>query len=247
MDPALAARHPDIKTFAGRGLDDPNATIRADQTPLGFHASVRSPGGNWYIDPYYHLSDSVYASYYGRDLKDSHGAFREGAIEGDSDPFNLGLPKAAADSTVTLKTYRLALVTDPSYATFFGGPANVTAAKVTLMNRVDQIYEDETAIRMILIADNDKHNLDTDAQAIGPNGPCGGAACYTADQLEFCDVPTLDRNRIVVGQLVGARNYDIVHIMLGKDGGGIADLDAVGAFDKAEGCTGLPTPVGDFM
>jgi hypothetical protein len=247
MDPALAAKHPNIKTYVGRGLDDPDATIRADQTPLGFHASVRSPDGNWYIDPYYHLSDSVYASYYGRDLKDAHGAFREGEIEGDSDPLNLGLSKAAADSTVTLRTYRLALVTDQSYATFFGGPANVTAAKVTLMNRVDQIYEDETAIRMILIADNDKLNLDTDALASQPNGPCGGAACFTTQQLSTCGGGTLTRNQVVVGQIIGARNYDVGHIMLGKNGGGVAQLGVVGGNNKARGCTGLPTPVGDFM
>ena len=247
MDPALAAKHPNIKTYAGRGVDDPDATIRADDTPLGFHASVRSPGGNWYVDPYYHLSDSVYASYYGRDLADAHGAFLERGVEGSSDPFGLGAKKAAADATVTLRTYRLALVTDQSYATFFGGPANVTAAKVTLMNRVDQVYEDETAIRMILIADNDKLNFDTDALAIQPNGPCGGAACYTAAQLSTCDSPTLTRNRIVIGQVIGARNYDIGHIMLGKDGGGIASLGVVGGNSKGQGCTGLPTPIGDFM
>ena len=33
------------------------------------------------------------------------------------------------------------------------------------MNRVDQIYEDESAIRMVLIGDNDKLNLDTAALA----------------------------------------------------------------------------------
>ena len=75
MEAGLAARHPDIKTYRGRGIDDPTATIRADMTPLGFHASVRSTKGAWYIDPYYHLDTSVYVSYYARDLKENpHGA-----------------------------------------------------------------------------------------------------------------------------------------------------------------------------
>ena len=47
-----------------------------------------------------------------------------------------------------LRTYRLALVTDQSYATYFGA-ANVTAAKVALMSRVNQVYEDETSIRLV--------------------------------------------------------------------------------------------------
>ena len=88
--------------------------------------------------------------------------------------------------SVTLRTYRLALVTDPTYSTYFGA-ANVTAAKVTLMNRVDQIYEDETAIRLVLIADNDKLNLNTAADVTGANGPVrrrgvlhGGPGCRAA-------------------------------------------------------------------
>ena len=58
---------------------------------------------------------------------------------------------------------------------------------------------------------------------------------------------TLTRNRIVIGQLVGAANYDIGHIGLGVPGGGIAGLGVIGGNNKAQGCTGLPTPVGDFF
>src|SRR3954468_835870 len=248
MEPELAARHPEIKTYAGRGIDDPAATIRADNSPAGFHASVRSPRGAWYIDPYYHLDDSVYVSYYGRDLTaDPHGTFVERDGDETSDPLKLGALDVPTGPDITLRTYRLALLTDPTYSTYFGGPANVTPAKVTLINRVDQVYEDETAIRLVLINDTDKLNLNSSAQMTDPNGPCGASACYTTTQASTCGGSTLSRNRIVIGQLVGASAYDVGHIALGNPGGGIASLGVVGGNSKAQGCTGLPTPVGDFF
>src|SRR3989442_3882364 len=51
MAPGLARKHPKIKTYAGRGIDDRGATIHADLSAIGFHASVRSPHGGWYIYP----------------------------------------------------------------------------------------------------------------------------------------------------------------------------------------------------
>jgi hypothetical protein len=81
MEAGLAARHPDIKTYSGTGIDDPTATIRFDLTPLGFHASVRGPSGPWYIDPYYHLDQSVYVVYSRKDLENSHGVFVEGEVD----------------------------------------------------------------------------------------------------------------------------------------------------------------------
>ncbi|QCP14988.1 hypothetical protein FCL38_28900 [Pseudoduganella umbonata] len=326
MEAGLAAKHPDIKTYRGKGIDDPSATLRMDITKLGLHASVRSPNGGWYVDPYYHLDDSLYASYHGRDLTNQHGPLVEAALgeaqltlsrgfykDGDSlevrgmnfapgasvnvtvradgDTAALQSAVATADSngvvsltlqargtgafevvasdgraTTTasyhvvdaaaaasatvgnqLRTYRLALVTDPTYASYFGGSANVTAAKVTLINRVTQIYEDETSIRLVLIDGTDALNLDTAAQMTGANGPCGGAACYTPSQAEGCSSSTLSRNRIVTGLLVGASSFDIGHIGFGLDGGGIASLGVVGGSAKAQGCTGVPTPVGDVF
>ena len=50
MEAGLASKHPDIKSYrvaaSTTGVHDP-----ADLTPLGFHASVRSPKGAWYINP----------------------------------------------------------------------------------------------------------------------------------------------------------------------------------------------------
>jgi hypothetical protein len=250
MEAGLAAAHPEITTYAGRGLDDPSATIRADLTPLGFHASVRSTDGAWYIDPYYHLDQSLYASYFARDLADRHGDFVEredvaSAAHALEDEIAAAQDETPVGPLVKLRTYRVALVTDPSYAAFFGAE-NVTAAKVTLMNRVTQIYEDEIAIRLVLVNATDRTNLNTPALATEPNGPCGAAACFTPAQLTSCGSGTLNRNRIVLGQLVGASNYDVGHVGLGVNGGGVAGLGVVGGDGKARGCTGLPTPVGDY-
>ena len=327
MAPGLAKKHPDITTYSGTGLDDPAATIHADLSSLGFHASVRSPQGAWYIDPYYKLDQSLYVSYYGRDLPNTHGTF----VERDSDAAELSADKgyyhaddtvvlsgsgfaADADITITIsdpeetfesrtesahsdesgsftasfvadpdgnlethvveagdgssaayasyqvvrsddptvdpptgdirRVYRLALITDPGYAAFHGGSANVTPAKVTLINRVSQVYEDDLSISLQLIASNDLLNLDTWDAATAPNGPCGAAACFTQAQVTGCSSTT--RARFVIGQIVGASNYDIGHLALGEPGGGVANLGVVGRSNKAGGCTGIPTPTGDF-
>ncbi|MEM8679327.1 MAG: reprolysin-like metallopeptidase, partial [Planctomycetota bacterium] len=90
MHPDLAAKYPQIKTYRGQGLDNPAETIRFDLTPQGFHAQVLSPDGAYYVDPYYHLDDSVYVSYERTDFEVSEVAqelranYREiGLVEGD--------------------------------------------------------------------------------------------------------------------------------------------------------------------
>jgi hypothetical protein len=261
MESVLAAKHPEIATYAGRGVDTPGATVRLDLTPLGFHASVRGPAGAWYVDPY-DRGRSRYVSYVRSDLTDPHGGFVErdlrigtwaklakttpslGAGAARRAPF--GFATDADGPLVTLRTYRLALVSDPAYATYHGA-ANVTAAKVTLVNRVNQLYEDDLAIHLDLVAGNDLLNLDTAAQMTGPDGPCGAAPCYSAAEASGCSGPTLARTRIVLGQLIGASSYDVGHIGMGVAGGGVAELGVVGTSRKASGCTGVPTPVGDLF
>ncbi len=258
MQPGLAAAHPEIQTWSGVSLDHPGTTAALDVTPMGFHASVRGPNGQgaWYVDPAYNgRGTTQYLSYYGRSLpKDSPSPVeREIPQLKRAIDQQRGLSKAARGATVTQRVYRLALLNDPTYADFFGSQ-NVLAEKVTLMNRVDQLYNDDAAIWMVLVNGTDKLNLDTVEKAAGPDGPCGAHPCYTFDptspdyvegQLSYCDVGTLVRNQTVLGQLIGASNYDIGHIALGTNGGGIAGLGVVGSVEKAQGCTGIPNPAGD--
>ncbi|MEP6910626.1 MAG: M12 family metallo-peptidase, partial [Actinomycetota bacterium] len=243
MAPGLARLHPGIKTYSGIGITDPGATIHADLTPLGFRASIRSARGAWYIDPYYvGRNPGVYASYYGRYARNTNGMFVEREVDSARPSGDLPANPPTGDM---LRTYRLALITDPGYSTYFGGPPNVTPAKVALMNRVTQIYEDDMTIRLQLIANNDLLNLNTYADAVAPNGPCGSAGCFTQNEVTGCSSTT--RARFVIGQIIGATNYDIGHLALGQPGGGVANLGVVGRSNKAGGCTGVPTPVGDFF
>jgi hypothetical protein len=245
MSPGLQRKHPRIRTYSGRGIDDSAATIHADISPFGFHASVRSPNGGWYIDPFFRSSPNLYVSYHGQQLKEPFPFVEHELKDGDGEGVAAAeAPEPNPPTGAQLRNYRLALITDPGYSDYVGGPAAVTAAKVALMNRVDQVYEEDLAIRMQLIPNNDLLNLNTWDAATAPNGPCGAAACFTQAQVTGCSSTT--RARFVIGQIIGASNYDIGHLALGQPGGGVANLGVVGRSNKAGGCTGIPTPVGDF-
>ncbi|MDX6374061.1 MAG: hypothetical protein QOD98_3049, partial [Nocardioidaceae bacterium] len=269
MEDRLAAAHPEIKTYAGHAVGFADS-IRLDISPFGFHASVRGDHPSWYVDPAYLNDGSLYLSYFGQSLPEPE----RGLVEPELSDQEISHVKSQGigegpDGLAKQRTYRLALLTDPSYAQFVAPGLNdgtqdpasnaaVLAAKTTLMNRVNEVYEDDLGVRMVLINDTDKLNLNTDAKANQPNGPCGVQRCFelvatpptTTAQTPIlangCTSPNLARTRLVIGQLIGAANFDIGHLGLGINGGGVASLGVVGGNSKAQGCTGLPTPIGDF-
>ena len=260
MAPGLAKKHPEIRTWAGRSLDHPGTTIALDLTPMGFHASVRGVGGQgaWYVDPAYDArGTATHLSYYGASMPRPEEEFAERQLPGlqravDRRARTTG--SAREEATVEQRVYRLALLSDPQYSKYFGA-ANVLAEKVTLINRVNQVYNDDLAINLQLIDGTEDLSLDTKAEATGANGPCGAHPCFDVQDddagfpgdLDVCWPGTLVRMQTVLGQLVGASAYDVGHVVLGDDGGGIAGLGVVGGTSKAMGCTGLPQPQGDFF
>jgi hypothetical protein len=258
MQAGLAKAHPEIRTWSGRSLDHPGNTIALDATPMGFHAAVRDAGAghSWYVDPAYNVrGTAIHLSYAGSSLPRPEEQLAERQLPSvlkATQPRSARAASAVRAENIEQRVYRLALLSDPEYASYFGS-ANVTAEKVTLINRVNQIYNDDLAVNLQLIDGTDALNLDTEAKAVGRNGPCGAHGCFdTATKrfpgdLDECWPGTLVRAATVLGQLVGASSYDVGHVVLGDNGGGIAGLGIVGTVDKAQGCTGLPEPVGDFF
>jgi len=244
LAPALAARFPDIKTYAGVGLDDPSASVRLDLTPQGFHAQVLAGAGNsFYIDPVAPTDARHYLGFYKRDMNRTAVAtptcgFRPTAADQKVTAARLaakGTAAKALSSGPVLRTYRLALACTPEYAATKGNTvAGVMAAEATTVNRVVGVYEKELAVRMVLVANNDQLIF---LSGTGPQ-PSPAFTDNNGDAL-------LTQNQANVDRIIGTANYDIGHVV-STGGGGIAALGVVCAPGlKAHGVTGSLNPVGD--
>lgn len=233
MAPALAAKYPQIRTYAGTGLTDPRAHIRIDVTDFGFHAMILSPRGDVFIDPVSNESADYYIAYFKKDLKREY-AFECG-VTGSEDE-NVQLEKKHntpqyRSSGDQLRIYRLALACTGEYAATKGGTVSgALSGMTTSINRVTGIYESEFGIRMELIA-----NDDTLISLNGATDP------YTNNNGFLM----LDENQSYIDDIIGKPNYDIGHVF-STGGGGIAGLGVVCLNNqKANGVTGLPNPTGD--
>ncbi|MEP6809070.1 MAG: reprolysin-like metallopeptidase [Chthoniobacterales bacterium] len=234
MHPALGAKYPQIKTYRGRGLDDPRATLALDVTPAGLHAFIRTPDGTVYIDPYYRENDRVYASYYRADVfRDARRSRFICETPGDNNLRDSKRSPLIASGT-QLRTYRLACAANSTFTAFTGDTvASGLAAVVVVMNRVSAVYEAEMGIRMQLIANNDTIIYPT------TGNPVNGADPYSNSTA------ALGQNQTNLDAKIGTANYDIGHVFT-TGSGGVAGLGVVcRTGQKARGTTGLPTPIGD--
>ena len=231
MEPELAARFPEIKTYRGRGVDDPSASVRFDLTPAGFHAQVLSPKGAVYVEPYMRGDTNLHAVYYRRDCRPAAQGFQ--CLVADDDAAVASppsLPKLAV-SGGTLRTFRLACAATAEYTAYFGGtvPAGL-AAIATAINRVTGVYETEVGIRLVLVAHNDLIIYTNAAKEPYSNGN---------------PMALLSQNQTNLDAVIGSTNYDIGHVV-STAGGGLAAVGVAGIGGvKAKGETGIYPPVGD--
>ncbi len=242
MEPGLEQKVPEIRTFAGQSIDDPAANIRFDWSPYyGFHGMILSPHGDVYIDPYAKNDKENYISYFRSDFT-SKDAFKELAspdLTGRAGSQNIRRVTAAAPCRGTeLWTYRTAVSNTDEYAAAATGITNPTKAQVlakivTSVNRVTGVYENELAVRLILIANN--------IDIVYNNDPASPDPYLGNDN----GVTLLDESQANITSKIGTANYDIGHTF-STGAGGVAGLGVVcDNNNKARGVTGLGNPTGD--
>ncbi len=227
MAPELSAKYPQIKTYSGQSVDDTAISARFDLTPLGFHGLVQSQNGRVFIDPLTNQTTTIYMSYYTKDFLPDASKINQIVEEVDGQENNaLEQTQRLSGGTTQLRTFRLALAANGEYTQHFGGKANAIAQMITSVNRINDVFMRDLAIKFELIGNNDAivyDDPDTDP--------------YTSNYLS--------ENQSNLNSTIGAVNYDIGHVVT-TSSGGVAYLGVVcndGA--KAGGTTGLPNPVGD--
>lgn len=239
--PGLAKKYPELKTYRIRSE---HIRGRIGWTYQGFHASLRTPQGRVWIDPYLLHQHTYYKVYQvGENLRLAARQPFACGVDGEApDPGDLFSEADGQDASLEARnagplltrTYRAAVACTGEYAQFHGGTVQqALSAIVVAMNRINEVTETDLAVRLELVEDNDQIVfLDPDT-----------------DPFNNANPGTLLSNvQSVINQNIGIANYDVGHVVSTgpSAGGGIATLEGVCfGTQKGNGVSTRAQPVND--
>ena len=230
MHPKLSAKYPNIKSYAGQGVEDPTARIRFSISPIGVQSMRLSAAKEAsFIEPYTN-DNTLYTVYKRADKSAEYGDFECEVTDNLNRKLNSGSTSTMRNADDgTLRTYRLAMSASGEYTAYHGGSkANALAAINATMTRVNGIFENDFNVTMVLIANTD--------DVIYTNS---GSDPYTSSlnsQLQS-----------TLSSVIGESNYDIGHLVHGGSNNGNAGCIGCVCVNnqKGSGYTSHTTPTGD--
>jgi subtilisin-like proprotein convertase family protein len=247
MSAELTEKYPNNRSYVGLAVDGSQKKIRFSMNEIGFNAVVVGPDLEvQYIEPL--TRDKTKYRVYDRSELQIPERFQclvdEVSIEERTGDANRKDDFEKSVDDLTLRTFQLAVATTGEYSQFHidrqgagsGTEAQqkavVLAAITTAITRINAVYENDLAITLQLIDNNeDIIYLDPDTDP------------YTNDDGS----EMLGQNQNNLDAVIGSANYDIGHVF-STGGGGIASL--AGSCNprlKARGVTGLFSPVGEYF
>ena len=228
MDPALAARFPEIKSYIGIGIDNPTLTAYFSMSPLGFKSMVIGADRSAvFIEP---ISEDLttYTVYKKADKSNTFNPFECKVINQVTTQISGETLRPNADDS-TLRTFRLAVSTTGEYTAYFGGTkAGALAAINASMTRVNGVFEKDFAIRMVLIANND-------------------AVIYTDAATDPYTTSYNSQLQSTLTSVIGESNYDVGHVFVRASNNGNAGCIGCVCVNgsKGSGFTSSTIPTGD--
>ncbi|HEU0136781.1 MAG TPA: zinc-dependent metalloprotease family protein, partial [Flavobacterium sp.] len=211
MDPELAARYPEIKSYVGQSIENPASTIYFSISPLGLQTmTIQGDRSAIFIEPY--TTDlSTYVVYRKSDKVASLNKFECKVIAGahhDLDSNDMLRPNA---DDGLLRNYRLAMSVTGEYTAYFGGTKALALAAINnSMTRVNGVFEKDFGVHMNLIA-----NTDAVIYTSGSTDPYSAASTGAGGAWN-------QELQTTLTNVIGSANYDIGHLFGASGGGGNA-------------------------
>ncbi len=218
MDPVLAAKYPEIKSYVAVGIDNPSARAYFSNSPLGLKSmTLYADEAAVFIEPI-SADLKTYTAYKKSDKKASLDTFECNTIDQVNNTQKTKKPSSVARYAADdgkLRTLRLALACTAEYTTYFGGSKSLTLASMNnTITRISGVFERDFGIKLILIANND-------------------ALIYTDPLTDpYSDFSTKynwkTENQSNLDTTIGTSNYDIGHTLgAGTGNGGDASFASV--------------------
>ena len=233
FDPELQAKYPDIRSYAGQGIEDPSEVIRFSVSPQGLQSMTLSANQKaTFIEPY--TKDALYYTVFDRSQK---GITDDDFVCEVTNDMNKTLNKGISSTLKNaddgiLRTYRLAMSATGEYTAYHGGTkAAALAAINATITRVNGIYETDFNVTLILIA-----NTDAVIYTNSSTDPYGSTTSNYNSQLQS-----------TLTSVIGESNYDIGHLVANLQNNGNAGC--IGCVctngQKGSGWTSHTVPEGD--
>jgi hypothetical protein len=229
---AIAANHPEIKTYTGNGTLNRQISMRLALTSSGFNAIMLNVNGDAVYFEKYEGVANTYFCYFAKNATIPTGSVLDrscglsAAEQLSPPPSSAGLTNQSPNrSAVTsLKTLRLAMAADGEFTSGHGGTKiGGYNALVFYLNRIIAFYRAELSVTYTLVSDT--------------NLVYTNAATDPYDNTN--QVTMLSQNQTNVDAVIGTANYDQAQVwglIAHSSGGGIAYSPSVCNASYKAGC-----------
>jgi Fe-S cluster assembly iron-binding protein IscA len=240
LAPEIAAQHPEIKTYAGKGTSHKEYSIRINLTANGFNAIILGVDSDavHFEKTSSNTKDNLYRSFFHKDAqspqnsKNKTSDNRCGTLDIESihnkankTPDNNRVSTTLSTGT-ELRTFRLAMAANAEFTEKRGGTsASAFAAITNYVNNMIAVYRKELSVSFVLVS--------------GENVVYTNASSDPYNNDSQSDM--MDQNQVNLDAMITS-GYDIGHVLgyTGGSGGGVAFRGTVCDPDlKGKGTSGI--------